>query len=56
MTSRERLDEAINALASLYENGQLLASTAPSELLMRAVREIQLHRKLRSSEDPDDEN
>jgi hypothetical protein len=45
MTSRERLDLAIDALARLYENGHLLASTAPSELLMMAVEEIRASRE-----------
>lgn len=45
MTSRERLDAAIDALARLYENGQLLASTAPAELLQMAVEEIKASRE-----------
>lgn len=51
MTSRERLDEAINALANLYENGQLLASTASAELLQMAVEEIRAWRKKKEVED-----
>jgi hypothetical protein len=52
MTSRERLDLAINALANLYENGQLLASTAPAELLQMAVDEIQASREERKKTQP----
>lgn len=46
-TKQERLSDAIDALASLYEFGHLQACTYPEDLLMTAVEEIRAGRELR---------
>ena len=45
MTKTQRINAAIDALARLYENGHLLASTAPDELLQMAADEIRAWRE-----------
>jgi len=50
--ARKRLHDAIDALADLYEGGQLLAATQPEVLLRMAVEEISRTREMWRMPDP----